>query len=187
MAVGTEGGTRERIVQVALDLFERQGYAGTSLRDIAERLGVSKAALYYHFPSKESLLDEALAPALARVREVLAAAPADRTELVTRLVDVAGDVGPQVLAAISDPMIATHLSALAGGSPLPQQLAAALAAPLPEAPAEAAAARLRAACAVACLPAGILELRRSNPTARTLDAASRNVLVSAMLAVLAEA
>jgi len=48
--------TRERILDVALDLFTDQGYDGTSLRQIAEQLGVTKAALYYHFESKEDIL-----------------------------------------------------------------------------------------------------------------------------------
>src|SRR5262245_6999957 len=48
--------TRERILDVALDLFVDQGYDGTSLRQIAERLGVTKAALYYHFEAKENIL-----------------------------------------------------------------------------------------------------------------------------------
>ncbi len=48
--------TRERILDVALDLFVAQGYDGTSLRQIAEQLGVTKAALYYHFESKEDIL-----------------------------------------------------------------------------------------------------------------------------------
>jgi AcrR family transcriptional regulator len=48
--------TRERILDIALDLFVAQGYDGTSLRQIAEQLGVTKAALYYHFESKEDIL-----------------------------------------------------------------------------------------------------------------------------------
>ena len=48
--------TRQRILSVALDLFTEQGYDGTSLREIAEQLGVTKAALYYHFESKEDIL-----------------------------------------------------------------------------------------------------------------------------------
>jgi AcrR family transcriptional regulator len=52
----SESGTRERILDVALDLFVDQGYETTSLRQIAERLGVTKAALYYHFPSKGDIL-----------------------------------------------------------------------------------------------------------------------------------
>jgi AcrR family transcriptional regulator len=48
--------TRERILDVALDLFIEKGYDKTSLREIAEPLGFSKAALYYHFASKEDIL-----------------------------------------------------------------------------------------------------------------------------------
>jgi AcrR family transcriptional regulator len=48
--------TRDRILDIALDLFTEQGYDKTSLRQIAERLGFSKAAIYYHFSSKEAIL-----------------------------------------------------------------------------------------------------------------------------------
>src|SRR5215472_12396757 len=48
--------TRERILDIALDLFIRKGYAETSLREIAAELGFSKAALYYHFESKQDIL-----------------------------------------------------------------------------------------------------------------------------------
>ena len=48
--------TRVRAQQVALELFAEQGYEKTSLREIAERLGVTKAALYYHFRSKEDIV-----------------------------------------------------------------------------------------------------------------------------------
>jgi AcrR family transcriptional regulator len=51
-----QAGTRQRALDVALELFAEQGYEGTSLREIADRLGVTKAALYYHFASKEALL-----------------------------------------------------------------------------------------------------------------------------------
>ena len=43
---------------MALALFNEQGYEGASLRDIAERLGMTKAALYYHFERKEDILLE---------------------------------------------------------------------------------------------------------------------------------
>src|ERR1700728_3994702 len=48
--------TRERILNVALDLFTEKGFDGASLREIAERLGVTKAAIYYHFASKDDIL-----------------------------------------------------------------------------------------------------------------------------------
>ncbi|OLZ62228.1 TetR family transcriptional regulator [Streptomyces sp. IMTB 2501] len=50
------GNTRQRIQDVALDLFAEQGYEKTSLREIAERLDVTKAALYYHFKTKEEII-----------------------------------------------------------------------------------------------------------------------------------
>src|SRR5216110_1198663 len=53
---GRRGDTRARIQRVALELFAEQGYDATSLREIAERLGVTKAALYYHFKSKEDIV-----------------------------------------------------------------------------------------------------------------------------------
>jgi AcrR family transcriptional regulator len=48
--------TRSRVQKVALELFAEQGYEKTSLREVAERLGVTKAALYYHFKSKEDIV-----------------------------------------------------------------------------------------------------------------------------------
>lgn len=50
------GTTRERILDIALALFNEQGYDKTSLRDIAEPLGTTKAALYYHFERKQDIL-----------------------------------------------------------------------------------------------------------------------------------
>jgi AcrR family transcriptional regulator len=50
------GSTRERILDIALELFNEQGYDKTSLREIADRLGTTKAALYYHFERKEDIL-----------------------------------------------------------------------------------------------------------------------------------
>lgn len=50
------GDTRQRIQDVALELFSEQGYEKTSLREIAEHLDVTKAALYYHFKTKEEIL-----------------------------------------------------------------------------------------------------------------------------------
>ncbi|MFC9930305.1 TetR/AcrR family transcriptional regulator [Streptomyces sp. NPDC127190] len=50
------GNTRQRIQDVALELFAEQGYEKTSLREIAEHLDVTKAALYYHFKTKEEII-----------------------------------------------------------------------------------------------------------------------------------
>ena len=53
-------GTRTRILDISRELFAAQGYGSTSIAQIAERLGTSKAALYYHFKSKEEILDALL-------------------------------------------------------------------------------------------------------------------------------
>ena len=49
--------TKERILEEALKLFSQSGYMGTSMNDIAARLGVTKAALYKHYKSKQEILD----------------------------------------------------------------------------------------------------------------------------------
>lgn len=49
--------TKERILEEALKLFSQNGYMGTSMNDIAAKLGVTKAALYKHYKSKQEILD----------------------------------------------------------------------------------------------------------------------------------
>ena len=56
--------TRDRILDVALELFTEKGYDKVSLREVAERVGVTKAALYYHFASKDDILRTLIAPVL---------------------------------------------------------------------------------------------------------------------------
>jgi AcrR family transcriptional regulator len=72
MAEPSKGSTRERIQQIALDLFAEQGYDKTSLREIADKLGVTKAALYYHYKTKEEILASALEDYMAEVAELIA-------------------------------------------------------------------------------------------------------------------
>ena len=50
--------TKERILETALELFAQNGYLGTSMNDIAGRLGFTKAALYKHYTSKQEILDK---------------------------------------------------------------------------------------------------------------------------------
>lgn len=51
------GGTAERIMEHALELFSKNGYQGTSMSDIAARLGITKGALYRHYAGKRDILD----------------------------------------------------------------------------------------------------------------------------------
>lgn len=51
------GDTKERILEVALALYAQNGYLGTSMRDIAQRLGITKGALYKHYTGKQEILN----------------------------------------------------------------------------------------------------------------------------------
>ena len=63
--------TRSRIQQVALELFTEQGYEKTALREIAERLGVTKAALYYHFKTKEDIIGSIVEDSASRIDDLV--------------------------------------------------------------------------------------------------------------------
>ena len=86
--------TRARVLQAARELFTERSYAGTSIRDIAERLEMTKAALYYHFPAKEDLLRELVAPVVDELGACVRAAE-DGSEssrrLLRRVVDLFDD------------------------------------------------------------------------------------------------
>lgn len=50
--------TKKRILETALELFAQRGYLGTSMSDIAQRLGITKPALYKHYTGKQEILDQ---------------------------------------------------------------------------------------------------------------------------------
>jgi AcrR family transcriptional regulator len=59
--------TRRELLAAALEHFSRGGYAGTSVREIAESVGIRDSAIYGHFPSKRALYEEALESAEAHL------------------------------------------------------------------------------------------------------------------------
>ncbi|GAA2104886.1 TetR family transcriptional regulator [Streptomyces albiaxialis] len=82
----SRGNTRQRIQDVALELFAEQGYEKTSLREIAERLDVTKAALYYHFKTKEDILDSLFQDLAAKpTTDLIAWAETQPSTLETKL------------------------------------------------------------------------------------------------------
>ncbi|MEU9148265.1 helix-turn-helix domain-containing protein [Streptomyces sp. NPDC048349] len=78
------GDTRQRIQDVALELFVEQGYEKTSLREIAERLEVTKAALYYHFKTKEDIIVSVFEDLTRPIDELIAWAEAQPPTLETK-------------------------------------------------------------------------------------------------------
>jgi AcrR family transcriptional regulator len=96
---GRRGDTRARIQQVALELFAEQGYERTSLREVAERLGVTKAALYYHFKSKEDIVLSFTEDYFGRLDALIAwgrdqpSGPATTRELLDRYIAIVLESG----------------------------------------------------------------------------------------------
>jgi AcrR family transcriptional regulator len=86
--------TRSRIQAAAIDLFTSNGYEQTSLRELADRVGITKASLYYHYPSKQALLLAILQPFLDEWQRTVSAAelmprtPAAIRLAVARILDV---------------------------------------------------------------------------------------------------
>ncbi|WP_405487636.1 TetR family transcriptional regulator [Streptomyces sp. NBC_00096] len=77
--IETAPDTRRRILRVSTELFGVHGFHETSLREIAERVGVSKPAVLYHFPGKADILAALVEPMLRDLAAALArAAAADR-------------------------------------------------------------------------------------------------------------
>src|ERR1700729_3682264 len=91
------GDTRARIQQVALELFAEHGYDKTSLREIAERLDVTKAALYYHFKSKEDIVRSLVEDYFGQIDALIAWAKSHprtleaRREILGRYVRIVAD------------------------------------------------------------------------------------------------
>jgi AcrR family transcriptional regulator len=109
-SVGGSGSeTRARILTVALELFAGQGYAGTSIRDIAEAMGVTKAALYYHFASKEEILDavtEPMSSDFRRLAERAGTVPSPpAADLIAGLVDILSRRAALIRTVMADPSV----------------------------------------------------------------------------------
>lgn len=180
MATADGKDTRQRILDIALDLFGQQGYAGTSIADIAGRLGTSKAALYYHFGSKSEIIEALLAGPLATYRQLVDSAGAlSAEELLAAIVDTTAE-----LRALTDligreaSMSPTVQGRRAGQSEeINTALTAALAGPRPN-----RAGLVRAHAAYAAAKNGTLAWM--SVTGRPLTRAERTALVSSALRAL---
>ncbi len=79
MTAGASSDTRQRFIDVAIRLFIRHSFAGTSLQMIADELGVTKAAVYHHFRTREALLGAVIEPLVGQLRAIVETAEAQRT------------------------------------------------------------------------------------------------------------
>lgn len=70
--------TRQRMLGVAMELFSKYGFAGTSLQMIADELDLTKAAIYYHFRTREELLLALMRPMQSQIRDVVDSAEGRR-------------------------------------------------------------------------------------------------------------
>jgi AcrR family transcriptional regulator len=97
-----EGGARRLILDHAARLLRSNGYHQTSLREIAEAVGIRKASLYHHFRSKEEIVEAVVNDGVRLVHEA-----------VLYALDVAGEATPRQRLKAA---IAAHLAALLGHS-----------------------------------------------------------------------
>lgn len=113
--------TRGRILDAALQLIADHGFAATSTREISERLGFTKAALYYHFRTKDDLLAAIVQPAMdelvALVDGAAAPTPAERRRVVERYVDLVATHASLIKVLSDDPSV--RQSYVLGAAALP--------------------------------------------------------------------
>jgi AcrR family transcriptional regulator len=151
--------TRNQIRAVALELFAEQGYEKTSLREIAERLGVTKAAVYYHYRTKEEILSSLIEEHMAgmdAIAEWAEAQPPGRErrratlERYSALLGSMAEGGPQLVRFMQENQ--TSIKELAVGARMRDRFER-LAAILVE-PDSSAADQLRSRLALAALHFG---------------------------------
>jgi AcrR family transcriptional regulator len=112
---GTAGAGRARLREAALRLFAEHGVSGTSLQMIADDVGVTKAAVYHHYKTKDEIVLGVVTPLVERLRPVLTRAQARRGRraqveaVLDGLVDVVVDARRVYRVMASDPSYA-HLA-----------------------------------------------------------------------------
>jgi AcrR family transcriptional regulator len=108
---------REKVLAEALRQFAEHGFAATSTREIATATGMSKAALYYHFPSKDDILTDLIAPMVASIQRMIATAgdedtPARQRMLLAAYIDWTAEHADLLAVFSQDPSIRTRPAAL---------------------------------------------------------------------------
>jgi AcrR family transcriptional regulator len=102
---------KSRVISAATDLFAEHGVGGTSLQMIADAIGVTKAAVYHQFKSKDEIVIAAAEAEMARVETALEAAEAEpdpvraREVLLTRIIDLAVERRRMESTLVGDPVL----------------------------------------------------------------------------------
>jgi len=160
--------TRSEILDKALELFTRQGYAGTSLRDIADAVGFTKAALYYHFPAKEDLLLALLDPVIKALDALVTGEHTHPASLLAAYLDFIIERRPVVGFVLREPAALDHPALAQVQWDLIVRLRDRVAGPgsTPD-------DRVRAACALGAVHMAVLSIDPENlPAARDVIVAS---------------
>jgi len=66
----SEKTTKERIIEAATDIFAQRGFDAVSMSEISEAVGIKKPSLYYHFASKDKILENILEYPIERMKQV---------------------------------------------------------------------------------------------------------------------
>jgi AcrR family transcriptional regulator len=184
MAETEVAGTRTRILAIARELIAERGYGGTSISQIAARLGTSKAALYYHFKSKEEILDALLSEPLRYFRELVRNAatypPGRRAEAILgAMIDFVGGPASCLTAFQNDPSVIQEYAKCDQARVGEDQIVRALAGPRPS-----ASKLIRARVAMAAAKQGTLAALLQGD--RKLTPAMRAEILAAALRALGE-
>lgn len=113
---GSHSAAQQRIVDAALDLFGEHGVSGTSLQMIADAIGVSKAAVYHQFNTKDEIVIAAAEFELLQLEAALDAAEAEPSRakaldmLLTRVIDLAVKRRRMVRFLQHDPVVVRFLA-----------------------------------------------------------------------------
>lgn len=155
---------QNRVIATALDLFARHGVGGTSLQMIADALGVTKAAIYYQFKTKDEIVLAVAGTELARLEGAIAAAEAElctvraREVLLDHVIDLAVARRELVGVLQSDPVMVRYLAEHEPFQRLTERLFAVLTGENPDADMRVQAAMMSAAIGGAAIHPLVVDL-----------------------------
>ena len=105
-----------RVIEAALGLFAVHGVSGTSLQMIADAIGVTKAAVYHQYPTKDEIVLAVVEEALTGIQEAVETAEAEsshqraRQVLITRMIELGVETSPMTSLLQRDPVVLRFLN-----------------------------------------------------------------------------